>query len=181
MDRDGSFSHEEGRFFRVVGLDVTSSGREVSVWHQPILDNPGTGIIGILTKVTDGERYFLMQAKAEPGNRSLVQIGPTVQFTPGNYIGNAKLPKPFLFDEFCRPEQFQLLYQSTQSEEGARFYQESHVHRILTLPEGVELDPPAEFRWLSLATIHFCISLGETVNSCARSVLALMLHEEMRR
>jgi oxidase EvaA len=181
MDRDGSYSHNDGRFFRVVGLDVKTSDREVSFWQQPILDNPGTGIIGILTKEENGERYFLLQAKAEPGNRGLVQLGPTVQFTPGNYIGNNKLPKPYLFDEFCCPEQLPLLHESRQSEEGARFYHETHIHRILCLPQGVELNPPAEFHWLSRAAIHFCLNLGETVNSCARSVLSLMLFEESGR
>jgi len=181
MDRDGSFSHEEGRFFRIVGINVESSEREVSNWNQPILDNPGTGVIGVLTKMANGERYFLLQAKAEPGNRGIVQLGPTVQFAPGNYIGNNKLPKPYLFDEFCCPEKLQLLHESTQSEEGARFFQESHIHRILALPEGVELHPPAEFRWVSSPAIHFCLSLGETVNSCARSVLSLMLHEAPER
>jgi oxidase EvaA len=178
MDRDGSFSHEEGRFFRLIGIDVALSEREVLSWNQPILDNAGTGVIGILTKVENGERYFLMQAKADPGNRSLVQIGPTVQFNPGNYVGNKKLLKPFLYDEFCHPQQLQLLHESTQSEEGARFYQEVHTHRILALPQGEELYPPEEFRWISQSAIHFFISLGETVNSCARSVLSLMLHEE---
>jgi len=181
MDRDGSFSHEEGRFFRIIGIDVGSSEREVINWNQPILDNPGTGVIGVLTKMENGERYFLLQAKAEPGNRGIVQLGPTVQFTPGNYIGNNKLPKPYLFDEFCCPVKMQLLHESTQSEEGARFFQESHIHRILALPEGVTLNPPPEFRWISRPAIHFCISLGETVNSCARSVLSLMLYEETGR
>lgn len=181
MDRDGSFSHEEGRFFRVVGIDVESSEREVTIWNQPILDNPGAGIIGILTKVVNDERHFLMQAKAEPGNKGVVQIGPTVQFTPGNYIGNKNIPKPFLFDEFCFPVQMQLLSESMQSEEGARFYKEAHIHRILALPEGVVLRPPAEFRWISQSAIHFFISLGETVNSCARSTLSLMLKEEQGR
>jgi oxidase EvaA len=181
MDRDGSFSHEDGRFFRVIGISVESSTREVTTWNQPILDNPGTGIIGILTKVEKGVRYFLMQAKAEPGNRGIVQLGPTVQFTPGNYIGNKKLPKPFLFDEFCFPEQMQLLYESMQSEEGARFYKESHIHRILSLREGAVFQHPTEFRWISRGALPFLISMGETVNSCARSVLSLMLYEEPQR
>lgn len=175
MDQDGSFSHEEGRFFRLVGVDVESSEREVSIWNQPILDSPGSGIIGVLTKMEQGERYFLLQAKAEPGNRGIVQLGPTVQFSPGNYVGNKKLPKPFLFNEFCQPEQLQLLHESMQSEEGARFYKEIHCHRILALPEGMTLPLPPEYRWVSQTALHFFISLGETVNSCARSVLSLML------
>lgn len=178
MDRDGSFSHEEGRFFRVIGIEVHSSEREVQSWCQPILDNAGTGIIGILTKVEHGERYFLLQAKAEPGNRGGVQIGPTVQFNPANYVGNKKIVKPFLYDEFCNPSQLQLLAESVQSEEGARFYKEVHIHRILALPQGVVLPIPTDFRWISQPAVHFLLSMGDMVNSCARSILALMLHAE---
>jgi oxidase EvaA len=122
-----------------------------------------------------GERQFLLQAKAEPGNRTIVQIGPTVQFTPGNYLGNSKLPRPFLFDEFCGNNRFPLLQQNMQSEEGARFYRETHQHRILILPEGEELAVPPEFRWISQSDLHYLIHQGETVNSCARSILALLI------
>lgn len=175
MDRDGTFSHEEGRFFRVIGIEVQSGRREVTSWSQPILDNPGSGIIGLLTRMHKGSRYFLMQAKIEPGNRSMVQIGPTVQFTPGNYIGNAKLQKPFLFDEFYHKKNFHLLFESMQSEEGARFFHEAHLHRILELPAGVELDPPPYFRWISQSELHLFLHMGETVNSCGRSILSLLL------
>lgn len=175
MCRDGSYAHEHGRFFRVIGINVASTEREVSAWNQPILDNPGTGVIGLLTKVIYGERFFLMQAKAEFGNRNVVQLGPTVQFTPENYIGNKKLEKPFLFEEFYKPGRFPLLLQSIQSEEGARFYNEAHMHRILSVPETEELLTPDNFRWISQAELNFFINMGENVNSCARSVLSLML------
>lgn len=175
MDRDGTFSHEEGRFFRVIGLEVESGSREIASWQQPILDNPGTGVIGLLARMKDGERFFLMQAKAEPGNRSLVQLGPTVQFTPGNYIGNARLPKPFLFDEFRSQDSFPLVLESLQSEEGARFFREAHHHRVLELPPGVEPELPPDFRWLSQSELRFFVHMGEMVNSCARSVLSLLL------
>jgi dTDP-4-dehydro-6-deoxy-alpha-D-glucopyranose 2,3-dehydratase len=178
MDRDGSFSHEEGRFFRVVGINVESSEREVAIWNQPILDNPGRGIVGLLIKVEKGRRYFLMQAKAEFGNRGIIQIGPTVQFTPGNYIRNKKLPKPFLFEEFCKPEKYLLKYDSLQSEEGARFYKEAHLHRILLLEEGESLQIPQEYKWISESDLHLFINIGEMVNSCARSVFSLMLSHE---
>ncbi|NJD90149.1 MAG: NarL family transcriptional regulator [Geobacter sp.] len=174
MDRDGSFSHEEGRFFRVIGLDVKSTEREVSIWNQPILDTPGTGVIGILTKRVKGERYFLMQAKAEPGNRVIIQIGPTVQFMQQNYTGNKKLLKPFLFDEFDTPERFPLIHESVQSEEGARFYQETHIHRILELRDNDDLEIPPDYRWLSQAELYTLVNLGDTVNSCARSIISLL-------
>lgn len=178
MDRDGSFSHEEGRFFRVIGIDVESNEREVSIWNQPILDNPGRGIIGLLAKIENGRRYFLMQAKAEFGNRGIIQIAPTVQFTPGNYIRNKKLPKPFLFDEFCSPEKYLLKFDSIQSEEGARFYKESHLHRILMLRDGEDIQAPKEYKWISEADLYFFINIGEKVNSCARSVVSILMCQE---
>jgi len=175
MDRDGSFSHSEGRFFRLIGVKVTCPAREVASWCQPVLDSPGHGVIGLLVRKHKGERYFLLQAKAEVGNRCIVQIAPTVQFTPGNYIGNSKLPKPFLFDEFNDTDRFPLLLESQQSEEGARFFKESHRHRILLLPEGTELALPPEFRWIAETHLSFLLGMGEKVNSCARSILACVL------
>jgi oxidase EvaA len=175
MDREGFFSRRDGRFFRILGIDAATTGREIAAWRQPILANPKTGIIGILKRIHNGKRYYLMQAKAEVGNRITVQLAPTVQFTPGNYVENEKLPKPFLFEEFSGNSRFQLISESFQSEEGARFYREQHLHRVLMLPEGMEIDIPEDFRWLSEAEIQFFLQMGEHVNSCARSILACLL------
>ena len=175
MTPEGCFSHREGRFFRVIGIDVASTTREVARWSQPVLDNPETGIIGLLMKVRHGQRFFLMQAKVEVGNRHIVQLGPTVQFTPGNYLGNERLPRPFMFEEFSGNCRLPVVSQSWQAEEGARFYRETHLHRILSLPEGEELEHPPEFRWLSEAQLRFFLHMGEYVNSCARSIISCVL------
>lgn len=173
MTRGGIFTHKQNRFFQIIGLKVTVSGREVTGgWEQPILSNPEAGIVGLLMRHHKDERYFLMQTKAEPGNRTVIQLGPTVQFTPGNYVDNSKLAKPFLFDEFLHPRNLPLLADSMQAEEGARFYHESHRHRILELPARTPLDLPDEFRWVSETELRFLLTLGGYVNSCARSVLA---------
>lgn len=175
IDRDGCFSHHERRFFRVIGLSVSTTGREVARWDQPILDNTENGIIGLLVRVVNGERYLLMQAKPDLGNRSIIQLGPTVQFTPANYIGNRRLAKPFLFDEFMENGRFPTCSATVQSEEGARFFREQHIHRVVMLPEGADLVLPPEFRWLSESQVRFFIHLGESVNSCARSILSCLL------
>lgn len=173
MTKRGFFAHKQNRFFQIIGLHISVAGREVTGgWDQPILNNPELGIIGLLMRHQKKERYFLMQAKAEPGNRTVLQLGPTVQFTPGNYIDNSKLTKPFLFDEFLRPRNLTLLADSMQAEEGARFYRESHRHRILELPPGTPLDLPPQFHWVSETELLFLLTLGGTINSCARSILA---------
>lgn len=175
LDEEGAFSHKDGRFFNVVGVRVVSSHRELPSWDQPIISNVETGIIGMLTAEFDGKVHVLMQAKAEVGNRHLVQLAPTVQFSPGNYIDSPVLKKPFLFDEFMRPTSFSLIRESRQSEEGGRFYKEDHVHRILLMPDSADLELPEDYRWLSLDQVRFFLHMGEQVNYCARSILACMI------
>jgi oxidase EvaA len=175
FDAKGFYSHKEGRFFRIVGLRVNSDNREVRTWCQPILENPVSGVIGLLIRNGQNGKELLMQAKAEVGNRNCVQVGPTVQFTKGNYEGSHKIAKPYLYDEFLQPENFPIIHESFQSEEGARFYRECHLHRILQLPDGVELQVPRDYRWLPLEHIVFLAHSGEQVNSCARSILSCML------
>ncbi len=175
IDGKGFFSHREKRFFRIVGLKVSSGTRETSSWGQPIIENLAAGIIGLLIRNGVNGIEMLMQAKAEVGNRSTVQLGPTVQFTQGNYEGSRKLSKPFLYDEFREPLHFRPVHESRQTEEGARFYREYHLHRILMLPDGAALDLPPDYRWLPLEQVMFLVHLGEQVNSCARSILSCLL------
>jgi oxidase EvaA len=175
MDPRGFFSHRAHRYFTVVGIRVTSPYREVSTWDQPILVNAGTGIIGLLIRKRAGAIEVLLQAKAEVGNRHIVQIAPTVQFTPGNYEDNMLLKKPFLYGEFFSPRRYPVLHESRQSEEGGRFYKEDHLHRILLLPEDAVLELPLSYRWLTLEQVRFFLHLGEAVNSCARSILACFI------
>lgn len=175
VSRQGFFVHREDRFFRIVGLSVNSKDREIAAWTQPILENRGEGVIGLLVQTIAGRRCVLLQAKAEPGNRPPVQLAPTVQFTPANYLDNMALQKPFLFDEFIRPSLGRVIHESRQPEEGARFFRECNVHRIIEVPAGTELDLPDNYRWMPLDAVSFFLHLGEHVNSCARSILACML------
>ncbi len=175
FDGRGAFSHRGGRFFRVVGVEVSAAGREVGAWSQPILANAAPGIIGLLVRDGPRGRELLMQAKAEVGNRSTVQLGPTVQFTQENYASGSGLERPFLAEAFLDPGRLHVVHESRQSEEGARFYREHHLHRVLALPEGEDPALPPDHRWLPLSHVQFLVQLGEQVNSCARSALACLL------
>lgn len=172
---EGAFRHRDDRFFRIIGIEILSRAREVMYWSQPILANTQPGVIGLLVKRQGKRRWFLMQAKSEPGNKTTVQLGPTVQFTPVNYFGNEKLKRPFLFDEFAEDGSFPLIHESWQAEEGARFYKEQHLHKIKLLPDGTDLEIPPDFRWLTDNQIRFFLQMGDMVNSCARSILACLV------
>lgn len=175
IDDKGFFSHKEQRFFSIIGLNVSTGSREIKSWHQPIIKNPAAGIIGLLLRKGENGIEILMQAKAEAGNRGTIQLAPTVQFTQSNYEGSQKLTKPFLYNEFLLEKNYSLIHESRQTEEGARFYLEYHLHRILMLPSFEQLEIPADYRWLSIAEIIFMLHYGDQVNSCARSILSCLL------
>ncbi len=175
LDNKGFISHREGRFFRIVGLSVSSGTREVGRWCQPIVENRTKGIIGLLVRDAPTGREILMQTKVDAGNRPTVQLGPTVQVTPGNYHGSLKLKKPFLFDEFSGKTPWPVIWENMQAEEGARFFREDHLHRVMLLPDGHELEVPEEYHWLPASQVRLLVHLGEQVNSCARSVIACLL------
>jgi len=174
-DARGAFSHRHGRLFRVIGLRVSTRTREVASWCQPILESLSPGIVGLLVRRGPDGPEALLRAHAEPGDRGGALVGPTVQFAPGIYHGSGALPRPFLFDEFCFPGSFPVVHESFQAEEGARFYRESNLHRVLLLPAGRRLDHPPSHRWIPFAEARFLLHLGEQVNSGARSVFACLL------
>ena len=103
------------------------------------------------------------------------QLAATVQFTPGNYIDNARLSKPFLFAEFLQPTLGRVVFDALQSEEGARFFRETHLHRVIELCDDRPLALPPSYRWFSADAVRHFLHLGEVVTSSARSILACVL------
>ena len=103
---NNSIDHTSGRFFSIVGIDVTTDYGKLNNWRQPIINQPEVGYLGILTKVIDGTLYCLMQAKIEPGNVNCVQISPTLQATKSNYsrVHAGKSPKYLEYFINAKPE-----------------------------------------------------------------------------
>ena len=61
-----NLKHSSGKFFSIEGINVNTNFGSVQKWEQPIIFQPEIGILGIITRVINGNRYFLMQAKMEP-------------------------------------------------------------------------------------------------------------------
>jgi len=132
-DKTGDLKHDSGGFFQIRGLKVATNWGEVSSWTQPIIYQPEIGILGILTKKIDGILYFLMQAKAEPGNINTHQLSPTVQATKSNYT-RIHGGKPTLFLEyFTDSKRVDVLLDQLQSEQGARFYHKRNRNIIVRI------------------------------------------------
>jgi oxidase EvaA len=173
----GDLVHGSGRFFTVCGLHVTELGEPYGdaparEWHQPIIDQPEVGILGILAKEFDGVLHFLMQAKMEPGNPNLVQLSPTVQATRSNYTGAHRGSAVHYIEHFVAPPAERVIADALQSEHGAWFHRKSNRNMVVEATGPVPLLP--DFCWLTLQQIHDLLRLDNVVNMDARTVLSCL-------
>lgn len=76
---DTEIAHDEGDFFRVIGVHVTAGNREIGQWCQPLLSPCPRGVVAFITRWADGAPYVLARASAQQGYIESVEIGPAVQ------------------------------------------------------------------------------------------------------
>ncbi|MET9295640.1 NDP-hexose 2,3-dehydratase family protein [Streptomyces sp. NPDC003077] len=164
----GNLVHDTGRFFSVEGLRVRREG--APDWVQPIINQPETGLLGILAKEFDGVLHFLMQAKMEPGNIGLFQLGPTVQATRSNYTKVHRGRGTRYIEHFTGPRRGRVLADALQSEQGDSFLRKRNRNMVVETTEDVEEHP--DYRWLTLGQIHDLLSVDNLVNMDARTVLS---------
>ncbi|WP_128382078.1 NDP-hexose 2,3-dehydratase family protein [Streptomyces cavernae] len=165
-------THCNGLYFDVVAVDVSSGGREVPAWSQPLLEPRGMGIAALFVKRIDGVPHALLRARAEPGFLDVVELGPTVQCVPENYehLPEADQP-PYLSQVLARRRNAR--YDVVLSEEGGRF-RHAQSHYMIIETDG---DFPAvsdEFRWLTLRQIGELLRYSHHLNVQARTLVTAL-------
>lgn len=166
----GDLVHDSGRFFSITGLRSVVDGDPATLRHQPVIDQPEVGVLGLLTKEFDGVLHFLVQAKMEPGNPGTVQLSPTVQATRSNYT-RAHRGRPVRhIEHFLGPGRGRVLTDVLQSEHGWWFHHKNNRNMIVETDRDVE--PHEDFRWVTLGTLGALMLLDEIVNMDTRTVLA---------
>ncbi len=162
--------HESGKFFKIKGIRVSTNFGAIDKWDQPIIDQPEIGILGIITKKFDGVRYFLMQAKMEPGNPNIIQLSPTVQATKSNYTQVHKGKRPLYLEFFIDKMRSKILVDQLQTEYGGIFLKKRNRNMIVEVEEDVSIYD--DFCWLTLGQIKKLLLIDNFVNMDARSVLS---------
>ncbi|TDB78121.1 NDP-hexose 2,3-dehydratase family protein [Micromonospora sp. KC723] len=165
-----AITHRSGKFFTIDGLEVQTNHGLVESWSQPIIDQPESGILGILVRRFGGVPHFLMQAKMEPGNINLLQLSPTVQATKSNYTrvhGGRSVP---YLEYFMAPRRSRVLSDVLQSEQGAWFLHKRNRNMIIEVTEDVPLRPG--FCWLTRDQLGALLKVDNLVNMDSRTVLA---------
>lgn len=163
-------SHDSGRFFSIEGIHVTTNFGNVKEWEQPIINQPEIGILGFITKVFDGTRFFLMQAKMEPGNINILQISPTLQATKSNFTRVHQGKSPDYLDFFVRNGMSKVLIDQLQTEQGGRFLRKRNRNIVIEINDDIPILD--NFCWLSMWQMKELMKRDNILNMDTRSVLS---------
>ncbi|OKI84078.1 NDP-hexose 2,3-dehydratase family protein [Streptomyces sp. CB02414] len=167
-----SIRHRDGDFFRVVGLSVAASSREVGRWSQPMLEPVPGNLVAFLCRRRAGVLEFLVQAMVQPGLTDRLELAATIQLSPGLHRTGAAAP-PLL--EYLATAGPQVRHSSVQSEDGGRFLRADTQHVVVELPADRDIAVPPTHRWMTLGLLDRLVAAGYYVNVEARSLMACLL------
>lgn len=168
---DGALSHVSGGFFSVMGVrfEPSESGPGSDALY---LYQPQSAFNGLLTCEVDGQQFFLLQARAEPGNVGQAQFGPTVQSTPANYLrvhGGKTTPYFEWFSTF-RPDA-QVLHDSVQLDLGGRYLFKSKRVIVARCPADIQV--LEGFAWVPARLVNAAVGRSTFLNTDLRALLGL--------
>ena len=164
-------SRKDNKYFKIIGVKVTISNREVKSWCQPLVQPMQQGICAFIVKKINGIYHFLVQAKLECGNFDVLELAPTVQCLTGNIEDPNTIRPPFL-DYVLNAPQEKILYDTLQSEEGGRFYKEQNRNLLIEADDSFPLDLPYHFTWMTLKQIYKFLRFNNYLNIQSRSLIA---------
>ncbi|MFE5675393.1 NDP-hexose 2,3-dehydratase family protein [Streptomyces erythrochromogenes] len=165
-------SHTSGRFFSVIGVNVSAGTREVRGWSQPMLEPHGTGVIAVLVKQIGGVLHILLRASVEPGYVDGVELSPTVQFTPESVPPGAALPR-FVDDVLSAPPE-RTRFACLLSEEGGRFHHALNRYLVVETEGDAESMEDRDFRWVTLDQLSTLLRHSHYLNVQARTLVACL-------
>ena len=169
--RGGEFVCKEPYSFKVVFCDIEIEGREVRHWQQPLFEATGIATFGLMTRVHNGAKEFLVRATPEIGCFDGIELGPTVQ---REYIYKGELTDvDKLFDSKLKNNDG-VAFDTLLSEEGGRFYHEQNRNVIMEIDEN-EIDslPPGYF-WTDYKTLSLLIRVNNCLNIQLRNLLSVL-------
>ncbi|WP_310376415.1 NDP-hexose 2,3-dehydratase family protein [Catenuloplanes atrovinosus] len=168
-----SIHRPDGRYFRVVAVAVEASSREVPSWSQPLIEPTGKGVTAFLVRNIGGVPHLLVQAKPEAGFLDTVELAPTVQCDPANWLHLPAQHRPPFLDLVLAAPPERIRYAATHSEEGGRFLNAENRYLLVDVTaDEVGAQPPPGFQWATAGQLGDLAGHGHYLNVQARTLLS---------
>ena len=167
-------ANNNGKFFRVIGVKVSISNREVTSWCQPLVQPMQQGLCAFIIKEIGGVWHFLVQAKMECGNYDVLELAPTVQSLTDNFRSYSGESRATFTDYVLEAPKERVIYDVLQSEEGGRFYREQNRNMIVVADDNFPSELPERYRLMTLGQIYRFLKFNNYINIQARSLLSAL-------
>jgi oxidase EvaA len=167
--KDGMLSHKTGGFFHVIGVNDAEDGSDTLYLFQP--QSAVTGII-IYPSDNGSGPYVLTQARIEPGNTGVIQLGPTIQSTPANFLRlhNGK-KNPYLDYLYSGHQHVTGFHSNSQLDLGKRYYQKTKWHNFALVDSLLETADT--YIWVPLSVLAEAMKMDFVLNTDFRSLIAI--------
>ena len=166
---------DDKKFFKIIGVNVTISNREVSSWCQPLVQPMQQGLCAFIIKKINGVYHFLVQAKLECGNFDVLELAPTVQCLTGNIDDYPQRPE--FADYVLNAPQSQIRFDTLQSEEGGRFFKEQNRNLIVEVDDTFPTELPPRYTWMTLCQVYKFLRFNNYINIQARSLISTISYK----
>lgn len=174
---DNEIIRDDNKYFKIIGVNVTISNREVAKWCQPLVQPMQDGLCAFIVKKINGIYHFLIQAKLECGNFDVMELAPSVQCLTGN-IPNDKSLRPDFYDYVVNAPRNRVLIDAFQSEEGGRFYHEQNRNLLVEAGDDFPLEVPERFTWMTLNQIYDFLRFNNYLNIQSRSIISALKYKK---
>lgn len=172
----------ENADFMVRFYDIEIAGREVRKWTQPLFKAVGMATFGLITRVHDGVRQYLVRVKPEIGSFDSAELGPSIQWEPSksadsdNAVDRLFRSKLGAIDDPAADAEETLtpLADVILSEEGGRFYHEQNRNIIIEIGEDELTDLPDDYIWTEFSALNYLIQANNCLNIQLRNLLSLI-------
>ena len=177
FDKNSNLHHKSGQFFKIKGVETKGAmGREVKSWTQPILTQKHGGVLAFISR--QSKKYgtqFLIDAKIEPGDDSIIKISPSFQATQSNMNQAHGGKKPKFYDIVIQQKSAELIYYTIHNEEGARFWKKSNWNVIVNLknPNDKRIKG-SNYKWVSFKQIKKLALINRYVNPFVKTILFIL-------
>ena len=167
-------THLTKNYFKVIAVDVTIEGREVSKWTQPMIQPAQNGLCVFICKHINNILHFAVQAKVECGSFDTLELAPTIQtlICDNKIYSEEDLP----FINIVRERKGEIIHDSHQSEEGGRFFKEQNRNMII-LTNDVSEKLPKKFVWMTLYQLNYFTKFSNVLNIQARNLISVIPYD----
>lgn len=160
---------ENNKNFELVAIKSSIGSREVSSWCQPIVRDNIPKVYAFILKKINNIFHILVQSVEEDYGWNGAELGPTI-----HSINSQALSLDDELENFnIHSNEFNVIYDCFQSEEGGRFMEQKNRYMLIVVDEDTDVKMDDDYKWITCYQLKKMTKHECSVNVEARTLLSI--------